>query len=62
MMRYAELQKDMPVLWKERNCWVAELDDFTMIAYIQCPSTPGSIPVEAQELEPAVEIARELKV
>lgn len=50
-MRFTELEIDMPVSWKERNCSVAALDDFTLIAYIQCPGTPEPIPVEAQELD-----------
>lgn len=50
-MRFAELEIDMPVAWKERSCTVAALDDFTLVAYIQCPGTPESIPVEAQELD-----------
>ncbi len=51
-VRFAELEKDMPVVWKERTCRVAALDDFTLVAYIQCPGTTEPIPVEAQELEP----------
>lgn len=59
-MKFQDLKKEMPILWKERSCRVEQLDDFTKIAYIQCSGTSYPVPVEAQELELSADKPQEL--